>query len=132
MDQKLLAALRTLTPADFTAIYGNGMLAERLHARFVEAREANNLQLYLLSLTNEQQQELAAFLKVIINQQVAKVHGTFKQLHQMCTWLHQQGRAFFIEVLDFPQAANGADFAILVSQADLLAYENDHHHASAA
>lgn len=132
MDQKLLAALRGLTAHDFNIIFGFGMLSERLLARFQEARETNDLQLFLLSLTTDQQADIARYLKVIVSQQPAKVHGTFAQLHAMCTWLHSHGRPFFIEVLDHPQMTNGADFAVLVAASDYQQYQQEKSHVSAA
>lgn len=132
MDQKLLAALRGLTANDFAIIYGPGILFETLLTRFTEARETNDLQLFLLSLTSDQQADLARYLKVIVSQQPAKVHGTFNQLHAMCTWLNDRGRPFFIEVLDHPQMTNGADFAVLVAASDYQQYQQEKSHVSAA
>lgn len=127
MDQQLLAALRALTYADFEVVFGKNHKAKLIFDRYQEARTTNELQLFLLSLTNDQQADLSRYLKVIVSEQPAQVHGTYTQLHQMCSWLYQNALPFFIEILDVPQMTNGADFAVVLSVSDYQQYSNARH-----
>lgn len=132
MDQKLLAALRTLTANDFAIIYGPGMLNERLFTRFQGARETNDLQLYLLSLTADQQSALANYLKVLVKTEMVEIQGTATQLYDMSNWFSRAGLPYFVKNLEVMPLSKGADFTLLVSQGDYEAYINHLRHVHAA
>lgn len=129
MDPRLMAALKLLTIADFRIMYGNSLLCDRLYMRYEEAKRENDLLLLILSLTNEQQNELTRYLKVQLEQEVVEITDNYEKLHAFMGWLHNQAQSFYVKVLDRPAIEGGADFSVLTSRACYDNFSNKHYHA---
>lgn len=131
MDQKLIAALKSMSYQEFELVFGQTFLCELLWERWQTSKENAEFQMYLLSLTEAQQGDLVRYLKVKLCDAPLEVHDSYHKLHALCTWLHKQGRNFFIKILDVPQLTNGADFSVIVSDRDYKTFQS-HGHVSAA
>ncbi|MDP2188534.1 MAG: hypothetical protein Q8J69_07615 [Sphingobacteriaceae bacterium] len=131
MDQKLLAALKSLTLAEFILVYGNTHVCQLLFERWQNYQERSEYQMYLLSLTEDQQHDLVRYLKVKIAEQPTQVHGTYAQLHRLCTWMYNYGHNFFINMMEVPQLTDGADFTVLLSSSDYHEYLEAQSHVPA-
>lgn len=116
MDPRLMAALKLLTLADFRIMYGSSQLCDRLYMRYEEAKHQDALLLMVLSLTNDQQNELTRYLRVKLEQEVVEITDNYEKLHAFLGWLHNQAQSFYVKVLDRPAIEGGADFSVLTSR----------------
>lgn len=118
MDQQFLAAFRSLSLADFAAKF-EPIVAGRLWARYKEAREVDELQLYLLSLTDEQQILICRCIKEKMHPYLVEVQGPVQELVAFRNFLLDENCHHIIksDIVVRPDNSGYADWAIVTDTA---------------
>lgn len=116
MDQQFLAAFRQLTLQEFISLFPQP-IANRLWNRYTDALKVDELQLYLLSLKDEQQFTICKAIKARLHPLQVEIQGRAEALVSMRDYMLDHGLHFTIKQDLAPRSdrTGYADWSILTN-----------------
>jgi len=132
MDPQFLAALQSLTFTVFNSLFPEP-IAGRLYERYVMAKEGNELQLWLLSLTDQQQLEVKNWITTFLHSTVVEMQGKEDDLKAFRDWMLETNLHFIIknDPVIKPDRTGYADWSIVTDAVNYKSWLKYHKHKAA-